>query len=228
LWQEVLQSARNRQQNNTVRLQNNENEHHKAEQLRLRILRLMANKGLGKAATELTSAGIHEYSDEVWKKVRELHPEVENVNADQWKQADNPWKGFDNNKPNVDKIRRIILGFPEGKAAGPSQLSPAHVKEAITCGSEVEVERLLNSLLRFVNICATGGLPPEIAKFFTAANMKPDNGVRPIACGEVLCRIVEQMLLNLTMPSATKYLCPVQVDVGKRDAAMNVIRLAEA
>ena len=52
-----------------------------------------------------------------------------------------------------------------------------------------------------MDLCARGDLPQDIAEFFTAATLVPLKkggrlGVRPIAVGEVLRRIVEQAIMH--------------------------------
>ena len=102
---------------------------------------------------------------------------------------------------------------------------PVHLKEAITCGSDVVELKLVHALRRFVDLCASGSLPMELSEFITAANLIPlkktsgPKDVRPIACGEVLRRVVEQVILRKHLPGVNDYLAPEQVGVGIKDAA---------
>ena len=79
------------------------------------------------------------------------------------------WPQLDDD--DLDLLRGIVKGFSDASGAGPSQLLPVHLKEAMTCGSEIAETRLLRALKALVNISASGGLPLELAEFF-----------RPIRC----------------------------------------------
>ena len=78
---------------------------------------------------------------------------------------------------------------------------------------------------RFVDLYTSGTLPAVLCEFITAANLVPlkkksgPKDVRPIACGEVLRRLVEQVILRKHLSTAQKYLQPEQVGVGIKDAA---------
>ena len=84
----------------------------------------------------------------------------------------------------------------------------------------------MDALGLFTNQCASGSLPTELAEFLTSANLVPlrkkDNGVRPITCGEVLCRFVEVAILQKVLPEVADHLLPLQVGVNLRDAATHV------
>ena len=68
-------------------------------------------------------------------------------------------------------------------------------------------------------------LPPEFSEFVTAANLIPlkkksgPKDVRPIACGEVLRRVVEQVILRKHLPEVKTHFEPEQVGVGLGVAA---------
>ena len=119
----------------------------------------------------------------------------------------------------------MVHQFSEASGGGPSQLLPIHLKEALACGCDLTEQKLVRALRRFVDLCASGSLPPELSEFVTAANLIPlkkksgPKDVRPIACGEVLRRLVEKVILRKHLPAVKTHLEPEQVGVGIRDAA---------
>lgn len=67
---------------------------------------------------------------------------------------------------------------------------------------------LARALALFFPECAHGGFPEDLAPFMAGATLislkKPDGGVRPIAIGEVLRRLVGKALLS-TGPYSPSY-----------------------
>ena len=68
-------------------------------------------------------------------------------------------------------LREVVKAFSDASGGGPSQLLPVHLKEALTCGCDLTEQKLVRALRRFVDVCASGGLPSELAEFVTAANL---------------------------------------------------------
>ena len=86
---------------------------------------------------------------------------------------------------------------------------------------------MVQALATLTRAWVNGTLPLEHAPFFTGANLTPlrkkDNGVRPVAVGEVLRRLVGKALL--ATPEAKAQLAklqPVQAGVGVRNATESV------
>ena len=182
----------------------------------------MADKGVSKAAREVVSDGIHEVDQEVMDKLRLLHPPEEPYVADA-DTSECAWPGLTEEDDAL--IREVVHQFSEASGGGPSQLLPIHLKEALACGCDLTEQKLVRALRRFVDLCASGSLPPELSEFVTAANLIPlkkksgPKDVRPNACGEVLRRVVEQVILRKHLPAVKTHLEPEQVGVGIRDAA---------
>ena len=195
----------------------------KTAKLRQRIRRVMADKGTSKAAKELVSNGVHEVDDEIMEKLRNLHPHEEPYIHDGEEDAACVWPGLTEEDDNL--MRDVVRQFSEASGGGPSQLLPIHLKEAVSCGSDITELKLVRALRRFVDLCASGVLPTQLSEFMTAANLIPlkkksgPKDVRPIACGEVLRRVVEQVILRKYLPAVKSYLDPEQVGVGIKDAA---------
>ena len=183
----------------------------------------MADKGISKAARELVSDGIHEVDQTILEKLRQLHPHEDPYVADAGQDIECTWPGL--TEEDDDLIRDVITQFSEASGGGPSQLLPIHLKEAISCGSDLAEIKLVRALRRFIDLCASGSLHTEMSEFLTSANLIPlkktsgPKDVRPIACGEVLRRVVEQVILRKHLHSVKPRLEPEQVGVGIKDAA---------
>ena len=122
-------------------------------------------------------------------------------------------------------MRDEIARFPKGTAPGPSGLRASHLQYAVRRPGLVAP--LVQALATLTRAWVNGTLPLEHAPFFTGANLTPlrkkDNGVRPVAVGEVLRRLVGKALL--ATPEAKAQLAklqPVQAGVGVRNATESV------
>ena len=152
-----------------------------------------------------------------------MHPHEEPYIAEAAEDAACVWPGL--SEDDDDLIRDVVRQFSEASGGGPSQLLPIHLKEAVSCGSDITELKLVRALRRFVDLCASGSLPTQLSEFMTAANLIPlkkksgPKDVRPIACGEVLRRVVEQVILRKQLPTVKPHLEPEQVGVGIKDAA---------
>ena len=85
---------------------------------------------------------------------------------------------------------------------------------------------LLGALADMANRSLNGLLPSSFAEFFLGARLlsfrKKDDGVRPIAVGEVLRRLVAKVAFRQTLPDAQNILPPIQVGVGVAEAVSHV------
>ena len=83
---------------------------------------------------------------------------------------------------------------------------------------------LVRSLAKLTEVWVSGGLPQAHSVYLCGANLTPlkkaDGGVRPVAVGETLRRLVGKALLSTPVARAqVSGLTPVQVGVGVRSAA---------
>lgn len=81
-------------------------------------------------------------------------------------------------------------------------------------------------LSKFATIIAKGELCPEIAEWFASAPLVPfrkeDDGVRPIAVGETLRRLVSRLLMYRAKEAAVSLLFPLQLGIGVSSPAKGV------
>ena len=116
-----------------------------------------------------------------------------------------------------DIVRDAILRFPRASAPGPSGLRPSHLQDSVRRRGRGLL--LISALATLTQLWVRGALPPDHAVFLCGANLTPlrkaDDGVRPVAVGETLRRLVGKALLNTpTMKKQVSGLAPTQCGVG--------------
>jgi len=124
------------------------------------------------------------------------------------------------------RVQKLLRSFPRGSSAGPSGLSPDHLRELATDRNLAGL-RLLDALGEFISHCHKRNLVPEAILPLCGANLtplpKPGNGVRPIACGETLRRLVAKAHVTSTaVRDAIVWMQPLQVGVGTSRATETV------
>ena len=127
-------------------------------------------------------------------------------------------------------ILQGVKSFPNGSAPGPSGLRPSHLREAVGCPSPDCATLALSSLTHFINLLASGKLPPSILPHLCSAVLlairKKNGGLRPIAVGEVLRRLTSKCLVNVARQSALSTLTPLQLGVCVKGGCEAIIHAA--
>ena len=147
----------------------------------------------------LLSEGVHDAADpEVQQRLRELHPGAPPLASE-----DEGLLGTASPLvPNVSEawlaaVLDAVRTFPNGSAPGPSGLRPSALQDLL-CRNRRSGD-LLPALATFVQACVNGRLPYTLGPMLCAARLIPlkkkDGGVRPVAVGEVLRRVVGKCLL---------------------------------
>ena len=202
LWSEAV-SHSNSARSNTKRSQDSSDTNIR------RAKQAMEDGQYSKAAQALTSTGLIDPSPESLEQMLAKHP-----------QAPPPIIPSDPSPlpiriDNVG-ISRAIKSFPNGTAPGPSGLRASHLKEAVSCPASGNV--VLTSLSQFANLMCSGGFPSSYASFFCGADLiairKPNGGLRPIAIGEILRRLISKCVVMAVRLETLKALSPLQVGVG--------------
>ena len=108
-----------------------------------------------------------------------------------------------------------VRGFKRGSAPGPSGLRADHLREALLSAHADEVVANLAALCQLL---ARGEAPATLASHLAGATLhalpKKQGGVRPIAVGEVLRRLVGKLWCQAVREESRAYLWPLQVGVG--------------
>ena len=107
---------------------------------------------------------------------------------------------------------QAIRTVPCGSAGGPDGLRPQHLKYMIGPSSGAGVEALLSALLSFVSLVLNGECHESIRPLFFGANLtalrKKNGGIRPIALGGTLRRLVAKMAGGKVMERISLLLSP--------------------
>ena len=118
--------------------------------------------------------------------------------------------------------RRAIASFPPGSSGGPSGLRPVHLSEC--CRKLGEGAPLAHALGQFAQVALTPAFPAPMREILCASSLIPlrkkDGGLRPIAVGDTIRRVVGKCLLSLgAVQAELASLQPRQCGVGVRNAA---------
>ena len=80
-----------------------------------------------------------------------------------------------------EDVTLSIFSFPSGSACGPDGLYPQHLKDLTSPSLGAIAHALKASLMKFINLVLSGGVPSEARQFFFGANLiglnKADGGV---------------------------------------------------
>uniref|UniRef100_A0A1X7SS29 Reverse transcriptase domain-containing protein n=1 Tax=Amphimedon queenslandica TaxID=400682 RepID=A0A1X7SS29_AMPQE len=120
-----------------------------------------------------------------------------------------------------------IKSFPTDTAPGPSGLRASHLKEAVCCPSPSRAQATLLQLSHLINFLSSGACPPPIVPYLCGATLlaspKKSGGLRPIAIGEVIRRLVSKCLASFIMPQVRQSLPPHQLGVGVSNGAESLV-----
>ncbi|MCP4990354.1 MAG: hypothetical protein GY928_31250 [Colwellia sp.] len=168
---------------------------------------------LGKAVQALGASGLHSFTPEIINILHHKHPTSHIIHPD----APNPPPTFE--PFDADDIKRAVAAFHTASAPGASRMRPAHLKDALNTPTGDHGHRITKALAKVCTELAQGRAPAGIAPWLAGAPIyplkKPDGGVRPIAVGETLRRVVSRALCHRYKGRFANLLLPVgQVGVG--------------
>ena len=127
-------------------------------------------------------------------------------------------------------VARAIISFPSGSAGGPDRLRPQHLKDFLQTAGD-EDSQFLQSLASFCALVMEGRVPAIVRPFFFGAALvaleKKSGGVRPIAVGCTLHRLVAKIAGKMVVGAVAELLSPRQLGYGVRggvEAAVHATR----
>ncbi|NJL56118.1 hypothetical protein HC928_13760 [bacterium] len=127
------------------------------------------------------------------------------------------------------EVRKVIASFPPGSAGGPDGLRPQHVKEMLGCREVGPV--FIEALTEFVNLVLSGKCPADVVPYFFGGRLlalrKKSGGIRPIAIGMTLRRIVSKCASFAGVEHLASFFSPTQLGVGVKcgcEAAIHATR----
>jgi hypothetical protein len=123
-------------------------------------------------------------------------------------------------------ILAAIRGFSPGSAGGRDGLRPQHLKDM----AEASGVSLCATLSEFANLVLAGGVPMQIRPSFFGATLLPfkkkDGGLRPIAVGLTLRRLIAKSAAISLAPICTPFLAPLQLGVGAKGGGEALVHAA--
>ena len=130
----------------------------------------------------------------------------------------------------AEEVKARVLSFPNGSAPGPSKLRSSHLIDAISCPSPEIANAALLSLSAVTNTIFAGHVSEAALPYLTSASLfganKKDGGVRPIAVGETLRRLVSKCAVASVRRDAVSILAPLQLGFGVRGGCESIILAA--
>lgn len=189
------------------------------DQLVAQCQRLAREGRYGAAVEALSSSGLAPPSPETVSQLQQLHPETPL-----------PMRGaVDVPDPVVspDMLLRAIRTFPHGSAGGRDGMRPQHFLDMISASAAPVAGHTLATLAELVTLMLRDGLHPDAAQYVSSAHLvalpKEKGGVRPIAAGLALRRLVGKAAWRLVHGTVVEHLSPLQLGVGVPKGAEVVI-----
>ena len=115
-------------------------------------------------------------------------------------------------------ILSALRSFHKGSAGGPDGLLPQHLQDLTSPSAEAGGQRLLLALTSFINFVLHGNVPPSICEIFFGASLtalsKKDGGIRPIAVGGTIRRLIAKVASQSILAETSDRLYPLQLGFG--------------
>ena len=223
LWQEAVQMTE-KQPRRGRKKRGGEEELSEEEKLRKRNAKraaTMAGEGqYARACQALTSAGMAEHNRQTVKVMREKHPAAQQPIGD-LPTTDHAPLSFTSTQ-----VVKAALKFRKGSAGGPSGLRPEHLRVVLQ-STNTRRDSAAVALTRFLNQMMAGKVPAIVAPYLCGARLhagkKKDGGLRPIAVGELLRRLVSKCAAAAVADKAAAYFAPHQLGVGMKGGCESII-----
>ena len=120
-----------------------------------------------------------------------------------------------------------IRKFPLGSAAGGSGLRPNHLYELSKVLDFGHGSTFISSITRFVNLFLSGKGPRAVAPWLCGAPLmalpKRNGGIRPIAVGETLRRLISSCAMNHVSKSAAEWFNPLQLGIATSNGTESIV-----
>ena len=191
------------------------------ETLASRAKKLCLPGQFGRAAKILSSEGVAPDNRKTLIELKKLHPEENEILE--------PLEDYSCEAYQFDegKVLLQLQSFSKFTAAGPSKMYPEHLLQAINCSTFDQSKRAMNSLTKLVNLASSGQLPSFVALAFCSATLtamnKKKTGIRPIAVGEVIRRLVAKCIAKEAAIEAVELFGSKQLGVAVKGGAESIV-----
>lgn len=133
----------------------------------------------------------------------------------------------------AEEVLAAVQSFPTASAGGCIGLKPQHLKEVTACTAITHTcTYVVAQLTRVVNMLAAGAVAEAIMDVIAGAPLyalaKKAGGIRPVAVGETLRRIVSKCCMRVCRQPAAEELSPSQLAVGVPGGTEALIHAAAA
>jgi hypothetical protein len=120
-----------------------------------------------------------------------------------------------------------VTSFPCGSAGGLDGLRPQHLKDLLSPSNGEASVKLANSLAALCDVMLSGNVPQSVCPYLygaclTALNKK-DGGIRPIAVGSTLRRMVAKVACRRVNQNMGALLQPHQLGFGTKGGAEAIV-----
>ena len=129
-------------------------------------------------------------------------------------------------------VIQAVRSFSCGSAGGADRLRPQHLKDLLQQVGDEDLDEcpLLTVLADFCSLVLRGDVPRAVRPFFFGASLvalrKKTGGVRPIAVGCTLRRLVAKIAGRKVLDEMTNLLAPHQLGYGVRGGAEAAVHAA--
>ena len=195
--------------------------HDSMETLAARAKSLCLQGQFGRAAKILSSDGVAPDNKETLKELMNLRPAEEmppRVTDDYSSYA----YQFDE-----ASVFKQLQSFSNLTAAGPFKMYTEHLLHAVTCAVPNQSKKSITSIANLVNLASRGQLPSFVAPTFCSASLtalkKTKRGVRPIAVGEVLRRLIAKCIAQEASSEAVEHFSSRHFGVAVKCGAESIV-----
>ena len=117
-----------------------------------------------------------------------------------------------------EEVASAIRAFPRGSAGGPDGIRPQHLLDLTSNSAERGGKDLLHALTAFANFVLRGDILQAVKPVFFGATLIPlrkkDGGIRPIAVGQTLRRLVAKCVSSRVTRCLGSEFAPRQLGCG--------------
>ena len=180
---------------------------------------LVAEGSLSKAMEMLVSPGLAEPTAATRDRLQALHPTAPPPAARSTEEPQLRVTG--------EEVKKALFMMKSSSGPGPDGHRVSAYKAALGPAARTRAEFCLSALTRLVNCILQGKVPPEMQPFFAGAVLhaarKKGDGLRPIAVGNVVRRLVAKTAARKVMRKVSDLLSPHQLGVGVESGVEAVI-----